>query len=208
MLLGGINDFFNGDIWTHNEMDYVAENLPRFKIAEVLTLAVKRPLERFYRQRNEQVVFYRFNKDSSLFKYFNNNDGKYCEAVRSSLEDKVDSKLSESTTLHFQGFLSKDKEGKQWRNELVAIVGEKNDKKKSDVMDRSIVDILDESNDHIVARAIYEDQQGEGATSGVGKKLYDVTVIQHKLLTSGKYEATKYLEIDFRADKTRRVRIW
>lgn len=200
-FLKNVNGVFGNDIWTINDMKYVAKNISKFKITEVFTVAVLDPIERHFRRNNVQEYFYRVTKDSELFN--NNKLVNYRVIYKMSEADGLLSKLSDKRTIYFQGALSKDNTGNVFRKELLYIIDDSNreDEKKLDNKDRSIVEILNSASDSIVADSFYTDQEGVGATSGASKQLYKV------LGASGKFERVKYLEIEFRPDGTRKVRM-
>lgn len=200
-FLDGINDTFGGKIWTKNEMDYVAHNLPRFKFAESLKLAVSNPIERFLRQRNVEEYYYRFKGDSVIADISNENGG-YRSYIKMSAKDAIDSPLRDDVFIHFDGNLTSLKDSnKNRRRERLHIVSDARSHKPDAKSDRTIVELLDESDDYLVADAIYEEADATGSVSGDGIQVYSV------MASRGIFADKMLVEITFRPDKTRKVRI-
>lgn len=118
-------------------------------------------------------------------------------------DDGLNSKLTDYRTIFFQGWNSHVKDGKKIRREIVSISDNDlgHDDFKLDDKERTLVEILEASRDYLRAESIYNDETGIGSTTGASKHLYIV------LGSSGKYANIKYVEIEFRKDLTRRIRL-
>ena len=204
-FLKSVNASFENKIWTRHEMEYVSKNILKFKIPEVLKVGLFNPLERRFRENNIQELFYRLTDDSQEVKNEQSTPygSTYITIRKMSDGDGLNSKLSDLRKIFFQGWVSIDNNSKKLRREIIAISDNDllHDEMKFYEKDRSIVEILEANRDYLRAESIYSDQNGNGTITGASKRLYPV------MGSSGKYADIEYVEVEFRSDLTRKIRL-